>query len=150
MIMKKLLLLISASFILCGCPDEGDSIEYKYSIVNNSGKTIEIIPLFSNVKELNKKIIIENGNKLEKKIISGAPYNSDLSLEKIISENSHLTGVEIVFNNEKKIVYLICPNSICNNKKNIFDIFNNDEHTETYTITPEDYQNALDCGGNCN
>jgi hypothetical protein len=148
--MKKLFLIISVSLILCGCPDNGDSIEYKYSIVNNSGKTIEIIPFFTNVKDISNKILITNGNRLEKKLISDPPYNSDLSMKKIISSNGNLTGVEIAFNNEKKILYNICNDFICNNPRNIFDYINNNEQTETYIITPEDYQNAVDCGGNCN
>ena len=147
---KLLLLLIPASIILCGCPDKGDSIKYNYSILNNSGNTVEIVPFFTNVKDLRKKIIITNGNKVEKIIISEPPYNSDLSMKKLISENSNLTGVEIVFNNEKKIIYNICQNFICNNSRNIFDIAKNNEQIEAYIFTITDYQNSIDCNGNCN
>jgi hypothetical protein len=61
-----------------------------------------------------------------------------------------ITHLEITFDNSKKTVYLECTNSICSNVKNVFHYENNDDLTEAYTITPEDYQNAIDCGGNCN
>jgi hypothetical protein len=63
-----------------------------------------------------------------------------------------LTHLEITFNNSKKIIYEECAiNSNCNTlPKNIFRAEFSSEQTEVYTITPEDYQNAVDCGGNCN
>lgn len=33
--------------------------------------------------------------------------------------------------------------------RNIFNYDYNNETTETYTITIDDYQNAIDCNGNC-
>jgi len=61
-------------------------------------------------------------------------------------------GVEITFNNTKKIVYMNCNNfnRVCTNPRNIFHYTNNTGFTQIYIITPENYTNAVDCGGNCN
>ncbi|MBC7475127.1 MAG: hypothetical protein H7263_12605 [Candidatus Sericytochromatia bacterium] len=62
------------------------------------------------------------------------------------------THLEFVFNNSKRMIYEECSvTSNCNFlPRNIFRPEFNNEQTEIYTITTEDYQNAVDCGGNCN
>ncbi|RTY65577.1 hypothetical protein EKL97_14235 [Flavobacterium sp. LS1P28] len=68
------------------------------------------------------------------------------------SVQNNLTHIEITFNNTKKVIYQECTatNQCFNQARNIFNPMFRDERTEVYTITPEDYQNAQDCGGNCN
>ena len=147
--MKKLLLLIPISIILCSCPDMGESKHYKYTIANNSGTNIEIIPYISGVKNINQKKIISNGDSLQKELEVQPPYTSGLTMRHLITDSYDLTAIEIIFNNNKKIIYEVCPNLICTNKRNIFDVESANDNIEIYTITPEDFQNATDCNGNC-
>ena len=55
--MKKLLLLIPISIILCSCPDMGESKYYDYTIENKSGKQITFIPYSDGNILLDKKVI---------------------------------------------------------------------------------------------
>lgn len=127
-----------------------ESTYSEYRIINNSGVDIELIPLISNNKDLTKRRLITNGNQIQ---ISGKDFGTfKYSMGDLICNSVQplTTGVEITFNNSKKIVYEKCVNDMCSNKRNVFDLSFNDTPIETYTITPEDYQNAIDCGGNCN
>lgn len=57
----------------------------------------------------------------------------------------------ITFNNQKKSHYKSCSETYdCNaDPRNIFSHLNNGVGTEVYTVTPDDYQNAGNCNGNC-
>lgn len=147
--MKNLLSLVVVSTILCSCPDMGESKYYKYSIENKSGTHIEIIPYISNEKKIEQKKVIPNGGSLQKTLESPPPYTSALTMRHLITDSYDLTGIEIIFDNNKKIIYEVCPNLVCSNERNIFDIEYGNDEIEVYTITPEDYQNATDCNGNC-
>ena len=56
--MKKLLLLIPISIILCSCPDMGESKYYDYTIENKSGKQITFIPYSDGNILLDKKVYV--------------------------------------------------------------------------------------------
>jgi hypothetical protein len=63
--------------------------------------------------------------------------------------------IDFIFNKTKKSSYsddCLYANGVSSNcsGRNVFLLEYNDGFTEVYTITPEDYQNAQDCGGNCN
>lgn len=160
--MKKLLILLPICFILQACPDMGDSIDYDYTIVNNSGKTITMIPYVNGVIDTQNVINLPQGGKLNKKYTYKPPGAAGYSMSQFFIANSDY--VAFSFNNEKINIFSVysgqcttCPNIpnssfpiIYNeNTRNLFNQSFNDEQVETYTITAEDYQNASNCGGNC-
>jgi hypothetical protein len=152
--MKKIF-LISIFTILFGCTEEGKT--YYYTITNNSGVTIEIIPYTQQGNLiLSKKMILLNGQSINKKDFDGTPGGGTPNIARVIPSDEYLTKVEFVFNNTKKSVFSRCGFTIdgivanCDDTRNIFRPEYNDEQTEVYIITPDDYQNALDCGGICN
>ena len=148
-----LIIIIIATFAYSCGTDQGGKKNYDYSIVNSSGVKVELIPTLNGVKSLERKIILENRTVFNKKHTDYPIYTSPLNIPSIFSDfgkQGIITHLEITFDNTKKIIYSECPDFICSNVKNIFHYKNNDNQTEVYTITPEDYQNAIDCGGNCN
>ena len=149
--MKKIVLLFALSTILCSCPTEvGDEVVYNYSVVNQTDKVIEIIPYQNpgnGLPELNKKITIQPGGKFDKTKID-VPVYTGLSFQRALYDG-YLQKLDIVFDNNKKVSYEYCADLVCADPRNIFHITHNDENTEVYTITMADYQNAVDCGGNC-
>ena len=152
--MRKIF-LISTFYILFGCTEEGKT--YYYTITNNSGVTTEIIPYTQQGDLLlGKKITLLNGQSINKKDFDGTPGGGSPNIARAIPSDEYLTKVEFVFNNTKKNVYSRCGFTIdrvaanCDDPRNIFRPEYNNEQTEVYTITAEDFQNATDCGGNCN
>ncbi|WP_294267529.1 hypothetical protein [uncultured Chryseobacterium sp.] len=144
-----ILLLSSCS----GCDHCDDQpVIYNYSIQNNSGAKVEIIPYSSNssgveAMVLSEKITIEDSKSVSKEFKDLAPYDG-------FSFNDFLkypSKIDIVFNNSKKITYEICGfNGVfCNSPRNIFNHEFNNEINEIYKITASDFQNATNCNGNC-
>ena len=156
--MKKISLIIIIVFIILSCTDQGARKNYDYTITNNSGVTVEIIPYYEQGGiDLSKKIILQNGQSLNANKQVHPLESLPLTMAELISksENIFLSKVVIVFDNIKKSIYsndCTYNNGVSLNCdiRNIFLIQYNNEQTEVYTITPEDYQNAVDCGGNCN
>ncbi|MEN9913819.1 MAG: hypothetical protein RL528_553 [Bacteroidota bacterium] len=151
----KNLLFIFIILLLSRCTEQGEDRYYNYTITNNSGVMVEMIPYFSGVKNLNYKITINNGGNINETYTDKPPYTGGLVMDAIPFSGSfqnNLTHIEITFNNSKKIIYQGCTetNQCFNQPRNIFNPIFSLERTETYIITPEDYQNAIDCGGNCN
>jgi hypothetical protein len=151
--MKKLIIFGLFGLLSCG-PESSEEKHYDYSVVNNSGVTVEIIPYVNGMKEVNNKVTLQNGEIFNKKYTDHAPYSGGLSMRNIFISNTIglFTHFEFVFKNSKKVIYEECSEIFnCNSQsRNIFNASFNDEQTEIYTITPDDYQNAVDCGGNCN
>ena len=143
-------------FLLCKCTEQGEDREYDYTVANNSGVTIEIIPYYSGIKDITNKVIINNTDKINFKHTDRPPYGGSPRMSGVPFSGSptkfNLTHIEITFNNSKKIIYQDCTetNQCSNQPRNIFNQIFSDEQTENYSITPEDYKNAVDCGGNCN
>jgi hypothetical protein len=154
--MKKIILYIIIGINFVGCVTEQGKTYY-YTIQNNSGVDVEIIP-YSQQGELllNKKINLLSGQSLSKKDFDGTPGGGSPNIARAIPSDEYLTKVEFVFSNTKKSIYSRCGFTIngvvanCEDPRNIFKPEYNNEQTEVYTITPEDFQNAVDCGGNCN
>ncbi|OUD36946.1 hypothetical protein [Flavobacterium sp. FPG59] len=158
--MKKLLMLISAIIIISGC-EPGSVIDYDYTIVNDSGKTVILIPFLNGEKDFKNAITLNQGEKINKKYRYTPPGGAGYSMVNLLKSDY----IAFVYNTEKINIFSIyseqcttCP-SISNNaisikytenNRNPFNSKFNDEETEVYTITAEDYQNAQDCGGNCN
>lgn len=153
--MKQLTNII-VLLLLIGCgTDQGEERKYNYNILNKSGLTVEIIPYYGGIKKIENKIIINNNNFINKTYTEVPPYQGGLTMGNFFIKSSiiePLTNVEITFNNTKKVVYEVCSETFnCNtDPRNIFNITHNIELIEVYTITPEDYTNAIDCGGDCN
>lgn len=156
--MNKLIFISIALFVISCGTDQGQTNNYDYTIVNNSGATIEIIPFNSDgIKDLSKKITLVNGQSTNKKkkvqLLEGVP----LSMTELISQNENIIfpKIEIIFSNSKKTVYLVCNITNtgvinCDEPRNIFRKEYNDGFTEIYRITVEDFQNATSCNGDCN
>ncbi|MBB1193021.1 hypothetical protein DNC80_04975 [Flavobacterium sp. SOK18b] len=151
--MKKLLMLISAIIIISGC-EPGSVIDYDYTIVNDSGKKVVLIPYIGGVKEVQNAITLQQNEKFNKKYIYYPPGAKGYNMSNLFSKTTigSLTHVEIIFDGIKKVIYQECTatNQCFNQARNIFNPVFSAEQTEVYTITPEDFQNAQDCGGNCN
>ena len=151
--MKNLIFLIIVSCILCSCPDIGESTEYFYSIKNSSGKSVKLIPYVDGIPEFQNAINLNEGEVFSKKLtysVQGPPGSKMTDLFNK-SSSGIITKIEVIFANQKKTLYEGCTDiNNCNGQpRNIFNVVFNDDVTETYTITPEDFQNATDCGGNC-
>jgi hypothetical protein len=64
--MKKLLIIMLFGLLGCG-PESNEEIKYDYSIINNSGVTVEIIPYKNSVKQIHNKVTLQNGAIFNKK-----------------------------------------------------------------------------------
>lgn len=156
--MKYYIILTLILLVIVGCgTDLGGERTFNYTIANTSGVKIEMIPYYNGAKDITNKVILNNADKINKTFTDIPPYSAYFRMYKIpfvdLSTNlNNITHIEITFNNSKKIIHEGCTqiNQCSNQSRNIFNPIFSDERTETYTITPEDYQNAIDCGGNCN
>ena len=138
-------------FSKCGT-DQGEPKKYNYSIINSSGTLIEIIPYSNGIRYNDKKIILNNTQLINKIDIDYPPYNGGFRIVFALFPNLSVDKIDIIFNSTEKVSYEDCsPINNCNAQpRNVFNNEFHNESTEVYTITPEDYQNAIDCGGNCN
>lgn len=152
----KNLILFSFFLAIISCENcdhcDDQPIEYEYTIKNNSGAKVEIIPYVLNSAGVDEivlfdKITIEDSKNYTKNFKDLAPYDG-FSFYVLLKSPSK---IDIVFNNTKKITYQICNyNSFpCIDPKNIFSNEYNNETTETYTVKASDFQNAVSCNGNC-
>lgn len=137
--------------ILCSCPEMSEAKWHDYSIVNQSGQTVEMTVYVNDSRDPASKVTLLPGEKLRKVVRDDPPYGGYSMWALFDTKKSGIkTDVEFVYNNQKKTVYHYCPDFICvNEPRNIFHYTYNEEETEVYTITVQDYQNATDCGGNC-
>jgi hypothetical protein len=156
--MKNYILLIFVA-LFYSCTDQGEVKKYDYTIINNSGVTVDIIPYDeeNDINIQNKRTLLD-GEKINKKLDVYPPYNDNLSLSGVLWGDliySRVPKAEIVFNNNKKVIYLNCTFSDlgitdCLEPRSIFNPINNSGVIQVYTITPEDYENAIPCDGDCN
>lgn len=129
----------------------GETRFYNYSIVNNSGAEVNIVPYISGVAAPDLKIVLPNGQSINKVRKDQPPYQGQLYMSSLVypefPAGINYTQVEFTFNNSKRIIHKFEDR---NQPRNIHNIEFNYDRTEIYVITPEDYANAVDCGGNCN
>lgn len=136
--------------ILCSCPETGGIDNYDYSIINNSERIVTMFLYKDDVRDTSSKVTLQQGEKLQKKYEASKPSDGFSMWALFNSQTSgHISDIEIIFDNNKKILYHRCIDYLCDDGRNIFDHSHNNELIETYTITEEDYQNATDCGGDC-
>ena len=139
-------------FSKCGT-DQGDPRKYDYSIINSSGLLIEIIPYSNGIRYSDKKVILNNNQSINKIKIIYPPFGGrGLSITTALFPSLGVDKIDIIFDGTKKVTYEDCSaTNNCNAQpRNVFNREFNNEFTEVYAITLEDYQNAVDCGGNCN
>ncbi|WP_155845762.1 hypothetical protein [Chryseobacterium gregarium] len=148
---KALLISLPLCTILCSCPDMSEAETLDYSIVNQSGQTVELSVYVNDHRDPSSKVILLPGEKLQKVVRDDPPYKG-YSMWALfdIQKTGVKTDMEFVYNNHKKTVYHHCPDLLCGNElRNIFGFTYNNENTEVYIITSEDYLNAVECDGNC-
>jgi len=149
--MKPLFFLsLLITLISCGT-DQGEAKHYNYTIENKSNQKVDIIPFINGQVDYSAKVSIDINNSFNLQKDDYPPYQGGLVMYGIFLDPKTLgtlTQVEIVFNNNKKIIYNDCKqNGNCSSQpRNIFNPIYSNELNENYTITPEDYQNAIDCG----
>ena len=148
---KAILIGLPLCTILCSCPEMSEAKWHDYSIVNQSGQTVEMAIYVDDSRDPASKVILLPGEKLQKVVRDDPPYGGYSMWAMFENKKTGVkTDMEFVYNNQKKTVYHKCPNLICvNEPRNIFSGEYNNDLTEVYTITAQDYQNATDCGGNC-
>lgn len=164
--MKTLLLLSFGLLTICCGTDQGESIDYTYSISNNAGQNIKLVPYINGVPEMENAITLANNEKFTKKYTYNPPGAAGFNMTGLFKATAagSITHVGVIYNNNHINLFTVfseqCPTcaNIPNNPypiiyneniRNLFNISFNDEQVETYSITSEDYQNATDCGGNC-
>ena len=142
--MKKMILYILIGINFVGCVTEQGKTYY-YTIQNNAGVDVEIIPYSQQGKLLlNKKINLLNGQSLSKKDFDGTPGGGSPNIARAIPSDEYLTKVAFVFNNTTNNIYSRCGFIIngvvsnCDDPRNIFRPEYNNEQTEVYTISPGD------------
>ncbi len=151
----KSLSLLSFFILIISCgTDQGESKHYNYTIKNSSNQKVELVPYINGQVDYSAKVSIDINKDFNLQKDDFPPYQGGLVMYGIFLDPKKLgtlTQVEIVFNNNKKIIYDDCKqNGNCTSQpRNIFNPIYSDELNETYTITAEDYQNATSCGGNC-
>jgi hypothetical protein len=157
--MKKIVSIIIVALLAASCTDQGDFKDYDYTIINNSGVVVEIVPYNENgVIEVNKRVTIGIGEKINKiKRVHPIGGDGPLNFKELLFTKAGFSfrKIDLIFNNIKKSSYsdnCLYANGVSSNCsiRNIFLLDYNNDFTEVYTITPEDFQNAQDCGGNCN
>ena len=149
--MKTISAMVVAT-LLCSCgPDMGEVRRYDYSVVNNSGVSVEVIPYSDGIVRIDKKVILNNAQKINKIDIDYPPYG-ELRMINVLHPALRVNKIDIIFNSTKMITYEDCsPTNNCSEQlRNIFNGDFQNERTEVYIITAQDFQNAIDCGGNCN
>ena len=148
--MKTILAMIVAPLLCCCGPDMGGSETYNSSVINNSGVLVEVIPYSDGIFRKDKKVIINDAQKINK--VYTFHRGGLLRMIVVLFPDIRVNKIDIIFNGTKKITYEDCsPTNNCTiQPRNIFNNEFENERTEIYTITAEDFQNATDCGGNCN
>ena len=148
--MKTISAMVLAT-VFCSCgPDMGESKTYDSSVINNSGVLVEVIPYSDGIFRKDKKVIINDAQKINK--VYTFHRGGLLRMIVVLFPDIRVNKIDIIFNGTKKITYEDCsPTNNCTiQPRNIFNNEFENEPIEVYTITPEDFQNAVDCGGNCN
>ncbi len=138
--------------IQCGT-DQEETKYFDYSIKNNSGSKIDLVPYFNGQANYSLKVSLAKDGIINLKKEVKPPYNDGLLMSSffVTPSSGHVTHIEVVFDNKKRVIYQECmeTNQCFNQPRNIFNPVYNDKEVETYTITSEDSQNATNCGGNC-
>lgn len=165
--MKKLFNSFVAIFLvifLVGCEGSG-KVVYRYSIENQSGVDVEFkmyhINSDGDISEV-KFVSLPNGKRIDRKYEDYGPYGG-YNFKDFFGDlkGAQVNVLEVIYENKRKSVFLeqrkISMNECENfyrekvpcdprNLLNTSDFMDTEEH---FIITPEDYNNAIDCNGDC-
>ena len=139
-IMKYLKLIMVAIFFVTSCQDDCEYLVDE--VLNNSGRKVEIT-VYQNYEPntpfgtFSKKHVIENNQAISQTTKNCAPYSSTLDFVKLMKGDS----IVIDFG-DKKLRYGIKNVSSPRNPFYLSRISIGAKNF-TYTLTPEDYTNAL-------
>lgn len=164
--MRKIFhLLVPLFFVifLFGCEGSG-SVRYNYILENQSGVDIKLKVYFikKDGSVLNLKYLdLNDGQKMQKTYEDHAPYHGYNFSDFFRINQEEINTVEVLYNNSKKIVFLEQRNKSLNECETIFgeevpcdprnflNAFYYKDTNEHYIFTVEDYDNAIDCEGDC-
>ena len=138
--MKKFVVLFIFIKTLCSCESKCEELTDEF--VNNSNRKIEVIVYKNNQPNIpsgtfSRKHILENNTSLKRTVKNCAPYGERLSIGTLLQGDS----IVIDFG-DRKLKYGIINLSSTRNPFYLQEI-NQNQYNFTYTLTPEDYANAL-------
>lgn len=143
--MRTMLFLTILCFLSCGT-DQGETKTYIYTVKNESGVSIKLKGYKNNINTAPTIIQLENNQELTKTFKDGLPPRGPYGFSDFFQSDSLI----VLFNNNKKIVYLWesrCENG--NDRNPLNSCFHSNNEVETFIFSVEDYENAEDCIGNC-
>jgi hypothetical protein len=83
--MRQIFVILLLLFIISSCTESNEVEKYDYTIINNSGVTVDLIPYDREYNiNIQNKITLLNGQKINKKLDVHAPYNNKLSMASLI------------------------------------------------------------------
>lgn len=152
-IMKNLILLLLA-VILTNCVTESRMYLREYSLKNESNQVIKLKFYFKYDNQLvYDEIILNNTEVFNGGVLeTDQPHSNDINYP--INHFRSSDSLIVIYNNLKKSTFSIGFNGNLSTPidRNPFRHGNyNDIGNDNFqfTITEEDYNNAIDCGGNC-
>lgn len=146
---------------------EGDSpVIYRYTVENQSGVPIQLQLFYQNnigETSFRGEIHLDNGQKIEKKEKKYAPSFQYNFVDFFKTEKGKINKMNVIYNNQKKTMFIqqtytslaentcedIFGREVPCDPRNILNTFIYKNVNEHYIFTTEDYQQALDCKGNC-
>lgn len=138
-------------FVFSSCTDLADGETYTYTVRNESGVSIKVLAYHIYTNEVLYTTTLENGNEIKKTIKDGSPprgYSFSVFFAGLNGRSGITNSIKVIYNNTKFKVY---NNDNLTDERNPLGPNHNGGRLEaTYTLTPDDYENAEDCNGNCN
>ncbi len=147
--MKNLIItLVLVLAYSCGT-DQGEGTLYKYTVKNESGKTLIIKSYLSNFPSVSPVITnLSIGEELVKTYQDGLPPSpSGYGFGNFFgTEESSRDSLKIIYDDSKVQFF----KGVCSeNDRNPLNICTYQETEEIFTFTQQDYENAEDCNGDC-
>jgi len=153
--MKKIILILSA-VILTSCVTESRMYPRQYSLKNESNQIIKLKLYLTSNNQLSNEILINNNQIYNaEKIETDQPHSVELDYILPIDAFGYASdSLIIVYNNLKKSIFYLDFNGAFSNpiNRNPFRFGNYTDigsDTFQFIFTEDDYNNAIDCGGNC-
>jgi len=153
--MKKIILILSA-VILTSCVTESRMYPRQYSLKNNSNQNIKLKFYLTSNNQLSNEIII-NDNQIftSGEIKFSKPHSTDPDYIVAVSEFSKGgDSLIVIYSDLKKSNFYIDFNGnfsapIDRNPYRFGNYTDIGNDTFQFIFTEEDYNNSVDCGGNC-
>ena len=152
--MKKIIIILLA-IIVSSCVTELKMYSTQYSINNQTGTEIKLKFYLTTTDELVDIYTINTNSILQGEIIERGSTSPLDYPDDSLARNGFSVGdsIIVVFNNQKQKIMQTNINGFSEPiNRNIYrhgnyDYIGNDKFQ--FTFTEEDYENAEDCGGNC-